>query len=190
MNITAIMATTWARAYRLALRTVGAKPRHKEPSDDWKARMLMAEHSPIRAVEYDIIIDGIQMWATTHLVRHHIGIEKFVHSQREDRRLIDVSRDELPQGELNDMEIVANAQSLINISRKRLCAQASPETRACWQGVKLAIAEVDPIMASKMVKECIYRGNCPELHPCGYCKSEAFKEELKEYWKDASINKE
>lgn len=33
-----------------------------------------------------------------------------------------------------------------------------------------------------MVKECVYRnGLCPEIFSCGYNKTEAFKEELKEY---------
>lgn len=35
--------------------------------------MLLAEHSPIRLVEYDGIWDFIKMWVTTHLVRHHVG---------------------------------------------------------------------------------------------------------------------
>lgn len=64
-----------------------------------------------------------------HFVRHHEGCEKFIHSQREDRRNLGIPRDELPQGSFNDMDMVANAQALINISRKRLCSCASPETR-------------------------------------------------------------
>ena len=51
-----------------------------------------------------------------HFARHHEGCEKFVHTQRGDRRKLDVPRDELPQGSLNDMDMVANAQALINIS--------------------------------------------------------------------------
>lgn len=78
--------------------------------------------------------------------------------------------------------MTANAQSLINISRKRLCSCASKETREAWIQVKSAIAEIDPIMASKMVPECIYRGFCPEfMNPCGYSKTEKFKNDLKIY---------
>ena len=76
----------------------------------------------------------------------------------------------------------ANAQALINISRKRLCSCASKETREAWTQVKEAIAEIDPIMASKMVPECLYRGFCPEfMKPCGYSKTKKFEEDLVNY---------
>lgn len=39
-----------------------------------------------------------------------------------------------------------------------------------------------PIMASKMVPECIYRGFCPEfMHPCGYSKTKQYQEDLIKY---------
>lgn len=179
--------TSWKRVLNAARRTIGRKPIDKEPSDDWKSKMLLAEHSPIRLLEYDWSWDNIKQWVTAHLVRHHNGCEKFVHSQRGDRRkILDdygvANRDDLPQGAVNDMDMTANAQALINISRKRLCNCASKETREAWQQVKAAIAEIDPIMASKMVPECIYRGFCPEfLSPCGYSKTEKYQHDLKVY---------
>lgn len=179
--------TSWKRVLNAARRTIGKKPIDKEPSDNWKAKMLLAEHSPIRLLEYDFSWKNIKQWITAHLVRHHEGCEKFVHSQRNDRRnLLEEynvnSRDELPQGALNDMDMTVNAQALINISRKRLCSCAHPETRKAWLQVKEAIKEIDPILAEKMVKECIYRGFCPEfMSPCGYDKTKEFQEELKKY---------
>lgn len=174
--------TSWKRVLNAARKTIGKKPLDKEPSDSWKAKMLLAEHSPIRLLEYDFQWVNIRQWVTTHLVRHHEGVEKFVHSQRPDRRELECSRDELPQGSLNDMQMSANAQALINISRKRLCSCASPETREAWKQVKEAIGEIDPILAEKMVPECLYRGFCPEFqHPCGFSKTEKFQEELKKY---------
>ena len=48
--------------------------------------------------------------------------------------------------------------------------------------IKEAIAEVDPILASKMVPECLYRGFCPEfMNPCGYSKTERYQKDLKKY---------
>ena len=179
--------TLWNRVLNAARRTIGKEPLTKEPSDSWKAKMLLAEHSPIRLLEYDWSWSKIRQWVTAHLVRHHEGCEKFVHTQRGDRRAIleeyNVdSRDELPQGALNDMDMTANAQALINISRKRLCNCASKETREAWKQVKEAIREKDPVMASKMVPECIYRGFCPEfMNPCGYSKTEAYEIELIKY---------
>lgn len=186
-KIKAVFATTWNRALNHARRTVGKAYLDKEPSDNWKAKMLLSEHSPIRLVEYDISIDSIRQWVTVHLVRHWLGFIPFVHSQREDRRKLDCSRDELPQGSLNDMDVSANAQALINVSRRRLCSTASKETREAWQKVKESIAEIDPIMASKMVRECVYRGFCTQGHACNYSKTEAFQKELEEYRKEAEL---
>lgn len=179
--------TSWKRVLNAARRTIGKDQLNKEPSDSWKAKMLLAEHSPIRLLEYDWSWGEIRQWVTAHLVRHHEGCEKFVHTQRGDRRKIledyEVeTRDELPQGALNDMDMTANAQALINISRKRLCNCASKETREAWIQVKEAIAEVDPVLASKMVPECLYRGFCPEfMNPCGYSKTEKYQKDLKKY---------
>ena len=174
-------ATPWARAYWAALRTEGKDSKGKEPSQSWKKRMLLCEHSPIRTVEYDVEFQNIRQWVTVHLVRHWLGFIPFVHSQRDDRRELSIPRDELPQGTLNDMSGCINAQALINISRKRLCRQASRETREAWQMVKAEMGNVDPVMASAMVPECVYRGFCPERRCCGYVNTEAYQVELKKY---------
>ena len=39
--------TSWNRALNAARRTVGKLALKKEPSDSWKAKMLLAEHSQI-----------------------------------------------------------------------------------------------------------------------------------------------
>lgn len=174
--------TNWKRALNAARRTIGKAPLAKEPSKSWEAKMLLAEHSPIRLVEFDWTWKDIMQWVTTHLVRHHEGCEKFVHSQRGDRRVLPVPRNELPQGALNDMDMTANAQAIINISRKRLCSCASKETREAWKQVVEAIREVDPVLADKCVPECLYRGFCPEfMNPCGYSKTKKFEEDLQKY---------
>lgn len=174
--------TSWKRALNAARRTIGKAPLTKEPSKSWEAKMLLAEHSPIRLVEFDWTWKDIMQWVTTHLVRHHEGCEKFVHSQRGDRRVLPVPRNELPQGALNDMDMTANAQAIINISRKRLCSCASKETREAWKQVVEAIRKVDPVLADKCVPECLYRGFCPEfMNPCGYSKTKKFEEDLQKY---------
>ena len=62
-----------------------------------------------------------------HFVRHKHGIEHWISTRRTDRTGID--RNELRQDELVTHEFEANAQAIINISRKRMCFQASKETR-------------------------------------------------------------
>lgn len=174
--------TSWNRALNAARRTIGKEPLPKEPSDSWKAKIILAEHSPIRLVEYDWTWEQIRQWVTAHLVRHHEGCEKFVHSQRADRRELPIERDKMPQGAVNDMDMTANVQALINISRKRLCNCASPETRKAWQQVKEEIRKIDPVLADKMVPECLYRGFCPEwMNSCGYSKTKKYQEDLEKY---------
>lgn len=181
MNVKIERETSWQRALNAARKTVGKVPLDKEPSDEWKDNILYAEHSPIRLVEYRISFEGIKVWILGHLTRHWLGWIPFVHSQRDDRRKLDIPRDELPQGIENDADFVANAQALINVSRKRLCNCAHKETRSAWQSVKDEMKKIDPIMAKHMVRECVYRGFCPELKSCGYCKTDKFQEELKQY---------
>lgn len=174
--------TSWNRALNAARRTIGKEPLPKEPSDSWKAKIILAEHSPIRLVEYDWTWEQIRQWVTAHLVRHHEGCEKFVHSQRADKRELPIERDKMPQGAVNDMDMTANVQALINISRKRLCNCASPETRKAWQQVKEEIRKIDPVLADKMVPECLYRGFCPEwMNSCGYSKTKKYQEDLEKY---------
>ena len=184
--------TSWVRALNAARRTVGKEPLPEthEVSDSWKAKLLLAEHSPIRLVEWEWSWEEIKQWVTAHLVRHHEGCEKFVHSQRDDRRDNPVPRDEMPQGSFNDMDMTANAQALINISRKRLCNNAAKETHDAWSQVQRAIREEDPIMASKMVPECIYRGFCPELKSCGWYKTEAAQRALQAYRNEYKENRQ
>lgn len=195
--------TSWTRVLNAARRTIGKEPLSKEPSDSWKAKILLAEHSPIRLLEFDWGWEEIKQWVSVHLVRHHTGCEKFVHSQRGDRRGLgeeyDVkTRDELPQGAPNDMDMTANAQAMINISRKRLCIGcASKETREAWIQVIDALRKSDPILADKCVPECLYRGFCPEwMSTCNYCKSDAYKIALVDYrntdytndWRDLELD--
>lgn len=176
----------WIRVVNAARRTVGKKPIDKEPSDAFKRQILLAEHSPIRLLEYDFTWEDIKQWITVHIARHHEGCEKFIHSQRTDRNeaLKFLNRDDLPQGLLNDMDMTCNAQAFINISRKRLCSCASKETREAWKLVIEYLKEVDPILAEKCVPDCLYRGRCTEgKKTCGYDKTEAFEKRLEEYWR-------
>ena len=180
MDVKVINETGWKRAMNAARRTVGKEPLDKEPSESFKLMSLFAEHSQIKLVEYLISFKALRRWVGVHILRHPFVLP-CIHSQREDRRELDIPRDELPQGSLNDQDFVMNAQTLINVSRKRLCSCASKETREAWKAVKNEIAKTEPNMAAVMVPNCIYRGFCPERESCGYWKTEKFKKELNEY---------
>lgn len=151
----------------------------KEPTEKFKRKILMAEHSPIRSLTYCFKITDLKSWVATHLVRHHIGVEKWVSTQRTDRT--GVNRDLEPQSAKVMMELEANAQALINMARKRLCTQASAETRAVMEAMKEEVSKKDPYLADCMVKECVYRGFCTEMWSCGYTKTKAFENEVEKY---------
>ena len=169
----------WPKVKRAARTTINKDGEGEYPSDGWKKTILLAEHSPIRKIKFSWMWAGIKSWVSVHFVRHWLGILHGVTTQRVDRT--GVNRDKSPQETPVNHEAEANAQALINISRRRLCAQASPETREAWKEVKAAVADADPILASVMVPECIYRGFCPEFHSCGYVNTEDYRKALDAY---------
>ena len=62
----------WIRVVNAARRTWGKAPINHEPKDSWKREILLAEHSPIRLLEYDFTIEDVRQWVTVHLARHHV----------------------------------------------------------------------------------------------------------------------
>lgn len=169
----------WSAVKRACRNTVNLDGAGKEPTSSWKRRLLLAEHSPIRKLKIEWRWSDLMYWVSVHIVRHWLGIVHFVSTQRTDRT--GEERGVKPQDAPVNHEVEANAQALINISRKRLCLQASPETRKAWLAVKNEVAGVEPELAQCMVADCVYRGWCYEVNGCGYHKTEAYKKELEEY---------
>lgn len=170
---------TWREVADSARTTVNKEGGNGEPGSKWKRRMLLSEHSPIRQISINGKWYELPYWVSVHLVRHKYGIEHWVRTQRTDRTGAD--RTQLPQGSAVEHEILVNAQAVINISRKRLCTQASPETREAWQALLETFREVEPELFSVCVPECVYRGWCYEYTSCGYHKTEAYKKALERY---------
>lgn len=168
----------WQSVKDSTMNTIG-KTTGSYPTSEWKRKLIMSEHSPIRRIKFYWRWNGIKSWVTVHFTRHKIGIEHWVTTQRTDRTNVD--RNLSPQGTLINHACEANAQALINISRKRLCNCASKETREAWQLVKNEVAKVEPELASCMVRECVYRGFCPEIFSCKYVKTEEYQKELEAY---------
>lgn len=170
----------WTEVKRAARTTVSKNGEGAYPNEKWKKAILLAEHSPIRRIRFSWRWHQLKSWISVHFVRHKIGIEHWVSTRRDDRT--GVPRDEVPQCAPVNHEAEADAQALINISRKRLCkGQPHKETREAWAEVKTEVAKADPVLASVMVPECVYRGFCPEFKCCGYVDTEAYQKELAEY---------
>lgn len=172
---------TWRDVADDANETIGREPGTKEPPSTWKKRILLSEHSPIRSISFKIRIKNLLSWVSVHLVRHWLGITHFVKTQRTDRTGND--RNQLKQSEMVNHRITVNAQALINISRKRLCSDASIDTREAWQAVLNTLKDKEPEIYECCVPECIYRGFCVSFTPCGYSNTEQFKTRLNNYRK-------
>ncbi|MBO5917688.1 MAG: thymidylate synthase ThyX, partial [Oscillospiraceae bacterium] len=106
----------WPKVKRAARTTISREGEGAYPTDSWKKTILLAEHSPIRKIKFSWKWHGLKSWVSVHFVRHFQGILHWVSTQRTDRTGVD--RDNSPQNTPVDHECEANAQALINISRR------------------------------------------------------------------------
>ena len=180
------MQGTWRHVADSANTTINKDAGTKEPSPSWKRRMLRCEHSPIRQLTLKFKWFDLPYWVSTHFCRHWLGIVHWVRTQRTDRTGVD--REVEPQGAPVEHEIAANPQALINISRKRLCLQASDKTRQAWKKILASIKAEQPEIVEACVPDCVYRGYCYEYKTCGFHRSAEFQKQLAEYRK--GINEE
>lgn len=159
--------------------TIGLEEGTKEVPPTYMKRMYLCEHSPIRTQQYLVRIKNVPYSIAMHLVRHNQGIEKWVSTNRDDRVNIESQstrdRDLLPC----DLELQLNPQSLINISRKRLCRCAHVNTQMVWCLVTSAVRQINKPLAECMVRECVYRGFCPEFKKCSFYGSKSYEGQRK-----------
>lgn len=163
----------WNSIKRACMRTIGKEAGDKEPPKEWKRKLLICRHSPIRKGSITWKWPEIPYAISTHFARHHEGCEKFIATERADRTGVD--RKERSQMDPVSMEMDANIEALISISERRLCMCADQTTRAYWQDLKDCIETYDDDIAWAMVPQCVRCGSCVE--PFGQCK---FYEKLME----------
>ena len=155
----------WMRCKMLALSTEG-KEVMTPPSDEWKRRILIARHSPIRTLMFTIRME-LPCWVGVHYVRHKVGVEHYVRTQRDDRQYEydrDAARQDVPVRHTMDL----NADALITIVQKRLCGKAHQRTREMAGLIRDAVLETNPEFDKVLVKPCLYNGSCHEMRPCGH----------------------
>lgn len=159
----------WAWCKTCTLNTVGKKS-VTLPTDEWKHKLIASEHSPLRELWFGVRMT-IPYWVSVHFVRHHIGCNHYVQSQRNDRQN-NYDRTKAPQDEPVSHIMSLNAQELVFMAHKRLCNQASPETRAVMQEIVDKVIEKCPEFSEFLIPLCEYRGGvCTEFYPCGYNKT-------------------
>ena len=172
--------TSWERVLDAARFTQGKKTLGREPSDLFKTKMVLSEHSPLRLLEFDINVYGIPYFSMGHFVRH-IHAQPFVSTSRPDITGEKITRHELPQDAPVNMQLSLNAQEILNISRLRLCSKAEITTRTIWGAVVSELREIEPILAKACKPQCIVKGYCQEMNTCGYTASRVFDERRKEF---------
>jgi len=136
-------------------------------------KFVRCEHSPLRAYILLVKIFSIPYWVAGHLIRHHAGevpfdSEPFITTSRTD---ITHKAERSPE-DLVDLALFINAQGLLDMSKRRLCFNAAPETVKVWHAVKNALRDhgnpYTEILANHMQPMCLYRGGqCNELKWCG-----------------------
>ena len=156
----------WNSIKRACMRTIGKEGGNKEPSSEWKRKILICRHSPIRKGIITWKWEEIPYAISTHFARHHEGCEKFISTSRADRTEIK-DRSERSQMDPVSMEMDANIDGLISIASRRLCTQADKTTREYMEDLVDAISEYDEDIAWSLVPQCVARGGCCE--PFGKC---------------------
>ena len=156
--------TDWLFVKSRALVTIGQQAVNA-PSTEWKHAILEARHSPIRYLRYSFYIE-CPSWVSVHLCRH-VHAQPYVKSQRNDRQH-DYDRNKAPQDSPVSMIYDVNAEELMTIANKRLCQQASPETRQLVSDMCALAEAATPELHGLLVPMCEYQGGvCHEMYPCG-----------------------
>ncbi len=154
-------------AIKSACMTTISKEAGVEPKQEWKRKLLICRHSPIRRSMISWKWDNIPYAISTHFARHHEGVEKFVGTERTDRTGVD--REQRSQMNYVPMEMDANIQALMNIAEKRLCMSADPTTVEYTRELVEEIRKYDEDVAWSLVPQCIRCGGCVEpFSNCGF----------------------
>lgn len=153
----------WFEVKRRAMVTAG-KTHFLPPDEEWKRSILNARHSPIRYLMFSFYIE-CPYWVSVHLCRH-VHAQPYVRSQRNDRQS-EYDRNSAKQDAPVQMILDMNAEELMVIMNKRLCGQASAETRAVALEMRdAALNRCPEFRGALLVPMCEYAG-CHEMRPCG-----------------------
>ena len=155
----------WLVVKKCTLVTVG-KETNNPATEQFKKGWLRSRHSPIRELTFVFYLTDIPYWVSVHLCRH-IHAQPYVKTQRNDRQGF-YDRNSAPQNAPVDMMWSVNGEELITIANKRLCMQASAETRELVKTICNEVIKVCPEFKDELVSMCVRNGGvCYEMFPCG-----------------------
>ena len=146
----------WIDILNICRDTVGKEPLNKEPSDKFKYDLMLSEHSPIRELRVRWRNRELKSFVATHFSRHMW--ECYIGTNRDDR-----GGDKLANRDtLLCFNGSANAQNLIDTSRKRLCFASHIESVKEMSAIKMLIKDKSSVLYKYMVPQCVYRCGCSE----------------------------
>ena len=180
MKIEITKVTSWTNVLNAARFTQRKEPLDKEPSVEFKKKIIKAEHSPLRCLMFNIDFYDIPNYTMVHLVRH-VHAQPFVSTSRPDIDGKQIPREEQKKIDPVNMRLFLNAQEIINISKVRLCNKAESETRKIWRQVIEELRKIEPELANACRPSCFYRGFCPEIKSCGLADTETFYLAVNDY---------
>lgn len=180
MEIKITRKTSWTDVLNAARFTQRKEDLDKEPSVEFKKKMIKAEHSPLRCLMFNIDLYDIPNYVSVHLVRH-VHAQPFVSTSRPDVDGTQVPREEQKKTDPVNVRLFLNAEEIINISRKRLCGKTEFETKKIWNKVIDKLQEIEPELANACIPNCVYKGFCPEFESCGYTKLINFYDRRADY---------
>ena len=180
MKVKITKVTSWTDVLNAARFTQRKELLDKEPSVQFKKKIIKAEHSPLRCLIFNIDLYDIPYYVSVHFVRHTHS-QPFVSTSRPDIDGNQLPREKQKKIDPVNTRLFLNAEEIINISRKRLCCKAEEETRKVWNEVIKELRKTEPELANACVRNCIYRGFCPEFESCGYADGEFFPLKVNDY---------
>ncbi len=159
----------WLNIKDACMQTI-SKQAKTTPPEEWKRKLIISRHSPIRRGFISWKWENIPFYVMGHFVRHHVGCTPYVATSREDRT--DIPREERKQTDNVSMQMDANIQALIDMAEKRLCTQSDKVTREYMEALKDEITKYDETIGWALAPSGIYKCGCPEkFSNCTYCTS-------------------
>lgn len=162
----------WLGVLNIARLTQNKPPATKEPSEEWKRKLITSRHSPLRLIQF-LVVGEVPGFVCTHLARHtYQSPQPFIGTGRPDimhtdKRPLDTA--------IRPFALYFNADSWIDIYEQRSCRKASRETREIVDSIRIKISKIEPLIADMSFRPCEKYGRCNEFEPCDYIGSGIYK---------------
>lgn len=151
----------WEWVKEMALASIHKEFSGGEITPEWKSKILMSRHSPIREGRIKFKLKELKRWIADQLVRHTLGVNNSMGTGRPDRG--NIPRSEQTMEFETELYQGHNFESFINMMENRLCVGCvSKETRELCEALVDEVAKTEPELAFMCVPNCVKLGGCKE----------------------------